>query len=281
MTTLLVGFDSAWTKTKSGAIIGALRLDDGRLAALGPPRTVNYVEAQKVVLAWQAEHVPSASLVLLDQPTIVVNAIGQRPVENIVASSVSRRRGGMQPANTSKKEMFGVDAPMWPFLSKFGGAADPFAPVAGNCVFETYPVLAAIALGWTVKDSRTSGRLPKYNPERKRTFSIGDWRHVCASISRSFQERGLVEVVRWVDDAGQNASPRKSDQDGVDACICLLVAVRLADQKACLLVGDRESGYIVVPHNAELATELGERCQRVGREPSAWVRGFRLAMGRG
>ena len=36
MTTLLVGFDSAWTPTNSGAIIGVLRSDDGGESWEGP-----------------------------------------------------------------------------------------------------------------------------------------------------------------------------------------------------------------------------------------------------
>ena len=53
---------------------------------------------------------------LLDQPTIVKNATGQRPVENLVASSVSLRYGGMQPANTARVEMFGKSTPVWSFV---------------------------------------------------------------------------------------------------------------------------------------------------------------------
>ena len=41
MTTLLVGFDSAWTRTNSGALVGVLRLDDGTFDELGPPRIVD------------------------------------------------------------------------------------------------------------------------------------------------------------------------------------------------------------------------------------------------
>ena len=66
---------------------------------------------------------PTSTIILLDQPTIVKNLTGQRPVENIVGSAISRRRGGMQPANTSKENMFGKDAPIWPFLTRFGGPA--------------------------------------------------------------------------------------------------------------------------------------------------------------
>ena len=117
MTTLLVGFDSAWTPTNSGAIAGVLRRDDGTFQDFGPPQCVDYPGAEAVILGWQAQTAPNETIVLLDQPTIVRNAGGQRPVENIVGASVSLRHGGMQPANTGKTEMFGPQAPMWPFLA--------------------------------------------------------------------------------------------------------------------------------------------------------------------
>ena len=203
MTTLLVGFDSAWPRTNSGALVGVLHRDDGTFHELGPPRIADYGEAEAVILQWQAEQTPTATIVLLDQPTIVNNAADQRPVENIVGSPVSRRYGGMQPANTAKEEMF-------------GGPADPLEPVAGTRVFETYPVLAMIALGWTLPDSRTTGRLPKYNPERRKTFSTSDWQHVCGLVSDAFRQRGLMGIVLWIDGAAGNSSPRKSDQDRLD-----------------------------------------------------------------
>src|SRR5438874_614236 len=125
MTTLLVGFDSAWTANNSGAIVAVLHMGDGTFRELGPPQIVDYPQAEASILRWQAELIPTATMVLLDQPTIVKNPKGQRPVENIVGSAISLRYGGMQPANTSKKEMFGTEAPMWPFLTHFGGPADP------------------------------------------------------------------------------------------------------------------------------------------------------------
>ena len=70
MTTLLVGFDSAWTPTNSGALVGGLRFDDGTLRDLGVPRIVNYREAEGAIQKWQAELVPTATIVLLDQPTV-------------------------------------------------------------------------------------------------------------------------------------------------------------------------------------------------------------------
>jgi len=43
-----------------------------------------------------------------------------------------------------------------------------------------------------------------------------------------------------------------------------------------MMVGDLQTGYIVVPHSAELHAELDARCKKTGREPSEWVRSFNL-----
>ena len=76
MTTLLVGFDSAWTRTNSGALVGVLLLEDGTFNELGPPRIGDYSHAHGVILQWQAEQLPTSTIVLLDQPTIVENPHG-------------------------------------------------------------------------------------------------------------------------------------------------------------------------------------------------------------
>ena len=71
--------------------------------------------------------------------------------------------------------------------------------------------------------------------------------------------------------------PRKIDQDGLDACICLLAALYLAEAKSCLMVGNTATGYIVVPYGENLYEELKVRCEQTGRAPSEWVRSFRLS----
>ena len=91
MTTLLIGFDSAWTAENSGALVGVMRRDDDRYIELGPPIIANFAEAERIVDRWKLQLSPSATVQLLDQPTIVNNAEGQRPVENIVGSAISRR----------------------------------------------------------------------------------------------------------------------------------------------------------------------------------------------
>jgi hypothetical protein len=48
---------------------------------------VDFRQAENVILGWQAQKAPMATIVQLDQPTFVSNAAKrQRPVENLVAS---------------------------------------------------------------------------------------------------------------------------------------------------------------------------------------------------
>jgi predicted RNase H-like nuclease len=227
---------------------------------------MNYREAEEAIIGWQYQNKPTETIILLDQPTIVRNSKGQRPVENLVAALVSRRYGGVQPANTAKIEMFGKHAPVWRFLAQFGGVADPQEPSTKTQVFETYPVLTMIALGWMLPDSvRPTGRLPKYNPERVQTFSVHDWEHVCQQTLSELDALGLKELPEWLAAQAENRSPRKADQDQLDSCICLLVALYLVEMRECLMVGDMDTGYIVVPSGDILRKELNARCELTGR----------------
>lgn len=276
MPSLLIGFDAAWTPHNRGAIVAVLRHEDGTFVDLGEPEAVDFREATDAIRRWRDEHAPSATLILLDQPTVVTNATGQRPVENLACGSVSVRRGGMQPAYTGRTDMFGVHAPVWSFLSEFGGAANPLAPLGGCAVLETYPVLAMIASGWLREDSRPCGRLPKYNPKRRDKFSIEDWRFVCDHAAASLRRLGVNGIADWIDRKRDLERPRKVDQDQLDACLCLLVAVHFARGGEGLMVGNHATGYIVVPHSAALADELARRCEATSRAACEWVRTFRL-----
>lgn len=279
MTTLVIGFDSAWTPGNTGGIVAALRTPDGKIRSLGAPEVVNYAQAGERVAEWQSEHRPAATLIMLDQPTIVRNEKGQRPVEALVSSPVSRRRGGVQPANTGRAEMFGPAAPVWPFLQRFGGAADPFRPTGSTWVLETYPVLAIIAMAWTLPDVRPAGRLPNYNPGRRATFKLSDWAHVCRATAARLAAAGAPGLDPWIAELARlERSPRKGHQDQLDACICLAVGLELAAGRDGLFVGNVDTGYMVVPYSSDLEAELGVRCQGLGWQPAEWIRSFRLAV---
>lgn len=277
MSVLLVGFDSAWTRKKAGAIAGALLDEAGAIRELGAPRLVRFEEATSVIAGWQIEHRPSSTLVLIDQPTIVENQTGQRPVERIVCSVVSRRRGGMQPAYKGRVDMFGTDATIWAFLDAFGRGVDPFDLSQPTRIIETYPVLATIAFGWMLVDpDRSAGRLPKYNPARRKTFSLEDWTHVFRQVAGNLRANGAKQLAEWVQTAACKTEPVKSDQDQLDACICLIVAIHLAKSRDALLVGNRSSGYIVVPHSQALRHELAIRCDEIGHAAMESIQQFRF-----
>ena len=278
---LLVGFDSAWTAHNHGGLVAVLRSADGTIEELGDPCSVRYPEATQVIRDWRERLDPTHTLLLLDQPTIVRNATGQRPVEGIAGSPIGRHGGGMQPANTSKAEMFGPDAPVWEFLVEFGGAADPLEPAGAVAVFETYPSLALIGLDWLLPASSAVRRLPKYNPANRAKFSLEDWRFVCECSGAELRALGLNELPLWLDEIAEHRTPRKADQDGLDACLCLIVALQLVEQRTCLMVGDMSTGYIVVPYGDMLARELSERCPRAGYDGSDWVHEFCLTLQEG
>jgi len=271
MTRLLIGFDSAWTAGNAGGLVGTLYRKQHGYQTLGAPVPANFIQAEEQILAWQTAHDPSETILLIDQPTIVKKQQGQRPVENIVSSPVSMRYGGMQPANTGRAGMFDLNAPIWPFLQRFGGPTNPLAPTKHIDIFETYPVLTIIALGWTFPDKRPKGRLPKYNPARRKTFQQDDWRHLSTETAKQFEKPGLENIKGWID-TRIDLKPSKEDQDCLDACLCLLVAMQYTEGKPCLLVGQQESGAIVVPHSETLAEELRTRCRQTGRDPKEWVK---------
>lgn len=267
---LVVGFDSAWSESNDGAIVGAL-LTDSRIALpLESPQPADFQRAADLIARWQIEHRPRSTVVLIDQPTVVKNSKGQRPVEQIVCPAIGLRRSAMQPAHTDKEYLFGPDAPVWSFLERFGGVADPFGALESVCVFETYPALVLAALGWMRPDpQRLSGRLPKYNPRNKR-FLLEDWRDVRGRLEKelaAFQSEALTDVIA----SGVEAKPKKYDQDCLDACICLLVGLQLASGSDALVVGQFDTGYIVVPESPFLREELETRCRKTGRTPSEWV----------
>lgn len=278
LTTLLVGFDSAWTARNTGGLAGVLREHGGGCRELGLDDAINFEAAAQRIESWREGCQPNRTLILIDQPTIVRNARGQRPVEHLVASAVSRRRGGMQPANTGRAGMFDAEAPVWKFLSRFGGTLNPLD--CGNAdpvTLETYPVLTLIALGWLREDQHPCGRLPKYNPERP-TFLQEDWGWLCEKLANALADFGLANIPLWLR-RRQCIRPRKRDQDGMDACLCLLTALHLDADLPCLRVGNAESGLIVVPHDSGLRDELAARCEKTGRIAADWIYDIRAVPG--
>lgn len=245
-THVFTGFDSAWTDNaaRPGALAHIVRSPSGGLV-LVPPVPATFARA----LAEVRRACDAAALHILgiDQPTVVPNAAGTRPVDKVVAAVISRLKGGVQPASRSRAEMFGDGAPIWRFLAALPHRQTPMEAVqaeAGHHVMEVFPALALPGLSDAFAE-----RLPKYNPANRAKFAPADWQAVLRAIMAWAAEHTVAGVEAWAAPLAEKPRPTKADQDGVDAVICAVIALSWWTHGPArnILVGRPDSGYIVAP----------------------------------
>ena len=84
---VFVGFDSAWTDkpTAPGATC-SITYEDRRFTRFETPRLASFAEALAFI---RSVHGTGPTLVAIDQPTVVPNATGMRPVDRVAVSLVS------------------------------------------------------------------------------------------------------------------------------------------------------------------------------------------------
>lgn len=261
-TAVFTGFDSAWTATNQGAIAHA-RLVDDVLTLVEPvvagfERFPGYEKALGLIREQGKD--TDLHVIGIDQPLVVPNPTGCRPVERVLGSLISCLNGGMQPSNRSKATMFGDGAPIWPFLRELDADIDwrrSVGAVRGRFAIEVYPAVAFAGLFAAFSER---GRLPKYNP-KGRLFCQDDWRQLCDLIGQLGNELGIEGVSEWSVGAAELTSPRKADQDKLDAVICVIITYlwwRYGRERS-MVVGDLATGYILTPTNPVLTAEVCTR----------------------
>jgi predicted RNase H-like nuclease len=252
---IIFGFDSAWTDRVKGAIC-SMSFDADHRQKFCEPELVSFSEATEFIE--EKSKGLSYCLVALDQPTIVNNTTGSRPVDKIAASLISFVGGGVQPANKSKKAMFGPEAPIWIFKDKLKAKDDPEqaqSAVDGNFLIEVFPALTLTA--WNPKFAQRLGA-PKYNPANRRRFNMNDWLAVHSTIEQKATKMGLSSVADWVRGSSKNIAPRKADQDKLDSIICLMAGItwRVGNISDSMLLGDVDTGFIATPVSEETRVRL-------------------------
>ena len=265
-TTVIIGLDSAWADKASGAVC-ALVVDADGTGGFKPSEVVSFDQALAFIEAESS--LCNTCLIAVDQPTIVPNETGCRPVDRVAASVISFIGGGVQPANRSRRGIFDDDAPFWRFKTRLGAKEDPEPSriaESGRFIMEVYPALALVTFNNTF-----FGRLrgPKYNPANKRKFRLEDWIAVVETVRRYAQHAGITGIQEWANEILRIPSPRKCDQDRLDAVICALVGYqwRTAPRDKSLMIGDLASGYMIAPSCSgtrerlkKAATNHGVRC---------------------
>ncbi|WP_424931908.1 DUF429 domain-containing protein [Amaricoccus macauensis] len=246
--TVIFGFDSAWTDApKAPGAICAVAFDNQGQVQFHEPKLVSFAQARTLI--GEVRKAFAVSLVALDQPTVVPNAAGSRPVDKVAASLVSFVGGGVQPANRSKIGMFCDASPIWSFISGLGATEDPIqarTASAGHFLIEVFPALALPAL-----DDGFAQRLraPKYNPQNRKKFRLEDWQAVARVVEQSAELFGVQGLAEWARHMRETANPRKSDQDKLDSTLCALVGLcwRAGPATGSVMLGDVDCGYMVTP----------------------------------
>lgn len=273
-----VGFDSAWGGKTKGAISYAVFQGDA-LEKEGMPQLVSFSEAAQIVNdLW---HECDDVLVAIDQPTIVPNQTGSRPVDGVPRPLMGQLRSAVQPANRSKAALFGDEAPIWKFISDIGlsaylgktddGVFNPLvdfeaAKTATGQIhlIEVYPALALPAMQPAFMERQSA---PKYNPKVRKKFSLADWQCVSKTVQIHARNDGLPELAQWAKSMSQSDSPKKPDQDKIDAAICLVIALWIRKgwaKHGLTVIGDRKGGYMVTPTSPETRKALQNAADKRG-----------------
>lgn len=262
---VFVGFDSAWADNpKQPGAISLLKFVDGRPSEFIEPRLASFAEAAGLIEAEVEDG--DFCLIAIDQPTLVPNSSSCRPVERVAASLISKLKGGVQPANRSKAGMFGDEAPIWSFLKRIGAVENPGSAreaSQGRFLIEVFPALALPAL---IDELVDRGRGAKYNPANRRPFCHEDWKLISHAVANGARRYGAEPLAVWAGDQVGRTGLRKSDQDKLDAAICVLIAImwRRAALNEMMVIGDRASGYMVSPVSSRTRHILSSAAMRRG-----------------
>lgn len=234
------GFDSAWSGNNSGAIAwmeaNQFGLSFKGVKAASFNDCISHIDRT----------ISSMHLLMIDQPTIVRNEDGRRPVECVIAHEIGRCRGGVQPANTGRP-FFNSDASIWQFIKKLKSRnfseSTRLSKKANTGLYylETFPALGNLGIfGWK--------ECPKYKPSRH-TFRLEHWQSICSAIGKIGEILDIDALPGWIIGMQEKDNPTDADQDQIDAVLCMLFGYIwwCAGLKYSVVIGDNNSGYMVVP----------------------------------
>ena len=149
--------------------------------------------------------------------------------------------------------MFGAEAPIWSFLRRLDAPQNPpkaRSAARGLHLLEVFPALALPALEPAILERKRAAR---YNPANRKRFSLADWQLVSLAASRHADAQRMDKLSEWAQGLAQSATPTKTEQDCLDAVICLIAALqwRNAPRDQVTVIGDALFGYIVSPVTPE------------------------------
>lgn len=260
---IIFGFDSAWAGKSPGAISAIKIGQDGRREFCKPQLVLfddalGYIRERKKGFPY--------SLVAIDQPMIVTNKTGSRPVDRAAGTLLGYIGGGVQCASLKKSTLFGEGSLFWRFMSELDAMKDPLAArttEAGEFMIEVFPALALPSL-----NSRFAERFgaPKYNPKKSDKFRQKDWIAVTGVVADLARRHRIEGLEAWANGMGKIEKPRKADQDHLDAAICALVGYlwRFGASGEVAMIGDLDTGYMITPISGDTRPRLEKAAHKNG-----------------
>jgi predicted RNase H-like nuclease len=253
---LITGFDSAWTPGNAGAIAHC-RISGSEHTFI-PPVTATFAKALTSI--HEHELGTDLQVIGIDQPLIVPNEFGSRPVEGAFRPLLGRVRAAIQPSSRSRTDMFGDNAPIWRFLRDLDADVEykhATEASSGRFAFEIYPCAALLGL---YPEFMARKKAAKYNPGNRKMFSRYDWNRLCELLGETGDDLQIDGFSRWTSEMATKNPLKKSDQDCLDAAICVVIAFRWWQfgYERSLVVGDLSSGYIITPSNPEMTRQIRE-----------------------
>lgn len=238
---LLAGVDLAWQSEKNGTAVALGDLGDGVLTVLRVDDNLRSLEEVCRTLAQLGQPYGVA----IDGPLIVRNATGQRPCEKLVSKAYGARKAG---CHTSNLRLYPDPAGV-----RLSGRLQDRGHVhlgsgESRWQIECYPHPALIEIFG----------LPERLPYKKGT--VAQKRAGQAMLSRPLLSLGeasilslhlnadLVDRLRPSYAASRKGQALKRNEDFLDSILCLYIAGLYASGVRSEIYGDRESGYIYVPH---------------------------------
>lgn len=235
---VLAGVDLAWLSNRKPSAIAIGRLQQGRLqvqtvapALLGVPAITAFLAAQ-----------PDLQGIALDAPLIIPNAQGQRPCEHALGQDYASRKAGCHPANLGLyPDALSVQLSQHLLQQGFGhlhGQKWQFECYPHPSLIECFglPERLLYKKGSVVAKKagqiRLAGLLCQLENSPRLPLLIGpEWAYLL--------DPGYINALR-----GQAL---KSNEDALDALVCLYIAGLYAQGGPGTLYGNVAQGYIWVP----------------------------------
>jgi predicted RNase H-like nuclease len=237
------GFDSAWGGRQAGAVCHLDQRDDERLELDEPTWSSSVTWGDAAHRLVGSKVTGEAHVIAIDQPLVVPNEQGSRPVDVQLARALMRDYAvGAHAANRANPR-FGDDAGVWRLLDALEAQGYLHQPGAlgrecpGRYFFECYPNLAII--GWL-------DCLPRYKVRHR---DVDAWLRIIDFLrDLSAAKLAIVNASRAIP---HDLPQTKANEDRIDALIAAYTAAWHWHYRGerSVVIGDRLTGYIVTPVN--------------------------------